>query len=65
MRRIRKSRVRAVASLCCSLVQAIQPRFGRVRKMPTEVIRAGDVLVVIGTVEGIEGVRRIVELMEG
>ncbi|QQQ80172.1 cation:proton antiporter regulatory subunit [Saccharothrix sp. 6-C] len=29
--------------------------------MPTEVIRAGDVLVVIGTVEGIEGVRRIVE----
>ncbi|CAL9468223.1 Ammonium_H(+) antiporter subunit AmhM [Actinosynnema sp. ALI-1.44] len=28
---------------------------------PTEVLRAGDVLVVIGTHEGIEGVRRIIE----
>lgn len=28
---------------------------------PSEVIRSGDVLVVIGTAEGIEGVRRIIE----
>ncbi|WP_433272460.1 cation:proton antiporter regulatory subunit [Actinosynnema sp. CS-041913] len=28
--------------------------------VPTEVIRSGDVLVVIGTHEGIDGVRRII-----